>query len=273
MSYLILADYKKQIQTDNLAQIIGGDYKQVTLTEQRARQELISYLVQKYDMAKELTETSLWAYGVVRKIKDRVYLDAPQYLATSAYSLNSLCLQNGKVYICTVVITTPEAFNATKWTLLGDQYDIFYVKTPHPEWDFYGLYSAGDLVYWNNKVYTAIKYSTSLQPDLNPSAWGAGVTVSVASNVLPTDTIYEAGDNRNQQIVGALIDIVLYHLHSRISPHNIPALRFDRYKDIMAWLKNCAKGDDYTLDVPRLKPLRGKRNMYGSTQTKSNNNV
>jgi hypothetical protein len=274
MAYLILADYKKQIQTDNLAQIIGDDYKQVTLTEQRASQELISYLVQKYDMLKEFTETTKWSYGVIRKAKERFYLDAPVYSILSTYPLNSLCTLNGNVYICATAITVSEAFNANKWTLLGAQYDLFFAKTPNSDWDYYTNYESGDIVFFKDKIYTALTSSQGKQPDINSPIWGAGVSYTISATVLPTDTSkFEFGDNRNQQIVGAMVDIVLYHLHSRIAPHNVPALRFDRYKDVMAWLKNCAKGDDYTLDVPKLQPHKGMRNQYGSSQTKSNNNV
>lgn len=274
MAYLILADYKKIIQNDNLSQVIGNDYTQVTLTEQRAQQELVSYLVQKYDLAKELTNTDKWSYGVVRKAKDRVYLDATAYSSTINYALNSLTLFNGKVYRCSTAIVTPEPFTLAKWTLLGTQFDLFYIKTPQPDWDYYKSYEAGELVFFDDKVYTAYVRNVGRQPDINSPIWGTGVAYSVPSNIYPTDVAYYiAGDNRNQQIVGAIIDICLYHLHSRIAPHNIPALRYDRYKDIKEWLKNCAKGDDYTLDVPRIKPLKGQRNMYGSTQTKSNNNI
>lgn len=274
MAYLIFNDYKKSIQTDNLSQVNGGDYSLVTATEQRARQEIISYLVQKYDTGKEFTDTIAWAYGFGRKAKARVYLDAALYSATSTYALNSLCLFNSNVYINTNAINTPEVFNITKWQLLGPQYEIFYVTPPVNDWDYYAVYQTGDQVLYENKIYTATTSSQAIRPDLNSSIWGSGTDYIVSGTVLPTDaTKYTKGDNRNQQILGAMVDIVLYHLHSRISPNNIPALRYDRYKDVMAWLKNCARGDDYTLDIPKLQPKSGNRNQYGSSRPKSRNDV
>lgn len=56
--------------------------------------------------------------------------------------------------------------------------------------------------------------------------------------------IFEAvGDARNALIVMYMVDIVLYHLHSNISPENIPQLRFTRYDAAISWLKAVAKGN------------------------------
>jgi hypothetical protein len=272
MAYTIQADYKKLIQVDNLSQVLGGDFNQLISTELRATQELSSYLVQKYDMALELTATSAWTYGTTRKAKARFYLDAEAYSVTSTYALNSLVLQEGKVYFCISPIVIAEPFNVAKWDLLGPQYYLFYVVTPNPDWNYYEEYTVGSVVFFKDKNYTALANNTGLQPDATASAWGAGTAYSVAGSVLPTDTTkYIPGDNRNQQILGAIIDIVLYHLHARIAPHNIPAIRYDRYKDVLEWLKNCARGDDYTLAVTKIQPNVGMRNVYGSSQTKSNN--
>jgi len=53
MAYLIQSDYKKLIQADNLAQILGNDYTMLPQIESAAVSEVTSYLVQKYDVAKE----------------------------------------------------------------------------------------------------------------------------------------------------------------------------------------------------------------------------
>lgn len=39
-----------------------------------------------------------------------------------------------------------------------------------------------------------------------------------------------------------LIDIILYHLHSRVSPDHIPDLRVERYKSAINWLEKVADG-------------------------------
>ena len=40
---------------------------------------------------------------------------------------------------------------------------------------------------------------------------------------------FTEGDNRNPKIVDVTIDVLLYHMHARISPRNIPDLRRLRY--------------------------------------------
>ena len=60
-----------------------------------------------------------------------------------------------------------------------------------------------------------------------------------------------------------MVDIVLYHINSRVSPRNIPQIRMDRYDAAISWLKNVAKGDDITADIPVKQPKQGSRNRYG----------
>lgn len=56
--------------------------------------------------------------------------------------------------------------------------------------------------------------------------------------------IFEAvGNDRNGLIVMYMVDIALYHLHSNISPENIPELRYTRYNAAIDWLKAVAKGN------------------------------
>lgn len=66
-------------------------------------------------------------------------------------------------------------------------------------------------------------------------------------------SIFDAtGDDRNRLIVMYLIDITLYHLHSRITPRNIPEIREDRYNTAIVWLSKVAKGE-LTPRLPRLE--------------------
>lgn len=50
------------------------------------------------------------------------------------------------------------------------------------------------------------------------------------------------GNQRNPLIVLYLIDIILYHLHARVSPRNISQLRVDRYNQAIEWLKMASTG-------------------------------
>lgn len=51
-----------------------------------------------------------------------------------------------------------------------------------------------------------------------------------------------AGDARNSEVVMYMVDMVLYHLHSRINPGQVPELRKERYQDAMDWMKMVASG-------------------------------
>lgn len=56
-----------------------------------------------------------------------------------------------------------------------------------------------------------------------------------------TEDIF-SGQNRNSLIVMYLADVMLYHLHSRIAPDNIPELRKERYENAKDWLEKVADG-------------------------------
>lgn len=84
-----------------------------------------------------------------------------------------------------------------------------------------------------------------------------------------TDTIFaQTEGDRNDLIVMYLCDIVLYHLHSRIAPDDIPEFRRDRYVGARDWLEKTADG--FTNPVlPRVEegesPLK-----YGNSSPKQN---
>lgn len=283
MPYLIFSDYKKQIQTDNLLQVIGNDLTVLQTAELQAVEEAYGYLSQKYKTSQEFTETLPWSYSKIYNAGDRVYLDATAYSASATYALNALTLQAGKVYICSTAVNTPEAFNPAKWTLLGDQYDIFYATYPKPVFDYQAIYKSGDQVFWQNKTYTAQRasftwgddiqfrvYENIPMPNIFPNDpvngviyWGSGTAYSVAAGTLPTNTAkWTAGDNRTQSVLMVVIDICLFHLHSRIAPRNIPDLRRDRYLNAVDMLKAFARGE-MTAKLPLIQPKSGARIRFG----------
>lgn len=273
MSYLILHDYKKLIQSDNLSQIIGADYSLVTQMQLAAQAEVVSYLRQKYLTSAEFTDTSLFAMNNTYFGKNRVYLDATAFSTTSTYALNSLTLYLGNVYFNTIAITVAGAWNPAKWQLIGAQYDIYYVSLPESEWDYYKTYQVGDQVWYADKTYTCVVANLSVQPNEHPEFWGTGTTFStIGSDLYSGSSVWIKADNRNQQMVNMMIDVALFHLHSRIAPRNIPDLRVKRYDDAVAWLKNVSRGTDITADLPLIQPKSGQRIRYGSRLVKQNNN-
>lgn len=57
------------------------------------------------------------------------------------------------------------------------------------------------------------------------------------------------GTERNYLLVMYLVDMAIYHLHSNISPENIPELRYVRYKAAIEWLNKVAT-DKISPDLP-----------------------
>jgi hypothetical protein len=83
------------------------------------------------------------------------------------------------------------------------------------------------------------------------------------------EELLKSGDDRDSQLLNYMIDLVLYHLHSRIAPRNIPQLRQTRYDNALAWLKMCAMGDV----TPKLeeRTTEGKIIRWGSVPKNQNN--
>lgn len=57
-----------------------------------------------------------------------------------------------------------------------------------------------------------------------------------------TNIFNKEGAARNFSVVMFMIDITLYHLHSRIAPGQLPQLRIDRYNEAKRWLEMVASG-------------------------------
>lgn len=292
MSYLRAKDYIVQIQDANLQQIISNDPNVQAEAERLAQEEMISYLVQKYDVKSEFTDTSPFSMSLVYKAKQRFEINFPAYAPATTYHINDLVINQSIGYVCTG--TTTGAFDNTKWTVIGNQYDLYYASLPKPEFDNRNFYSIGDQVFWKDKTYTCaiatpvLDHSTAIQygtysnlpaqnvfpddPVNGVTYWGTGTAYTVTAGTLPTDTTkFTKGDNRCQQLLAYMVDVVLYHLHTRISPRNIPPLRFKRYDGspdnpgnggAIGWLKMAAQGE-VTVNLPRLQPIQGSRIRYG----------
>jgi phage gp36-like protein len=292
MAYLITSDLKRLIQTDHLNQIIGLDSAVLNSALSVAIEEVKSYLRHKYDLDTEFSDTAKFAYATTYGYNDRIYLDANGYSGLTSYTLNMMCVNGGQVYRC--IASTTGAFDATKWALIGAQYEMFYVKAPvnHTPFDYLKAYNVDDKVIYKNRKYTCKVASTMISatqaleygrienlPFANvfPNADNGSTywTDNGAHNVVnlwPSDTGYWiAADNRNQQIVTACMDVAIYHLHSRIAPTSIPELRVKRYDDAIAWLRRAAKGDDVTADIAKNQPRTGKRFLSGGAVRNENN--
>jgi hypothetical protein len=113
-----------------------------------------------------------------------------------------------------------------------------------------------------------------------PANWFTGTTYyfSGVDPTMQTEPYWIKGDNRNAQVVLYLIDVILYHLHSRINPRNIPEIREIRYNGgekqygkggVIGWLLNVQKGN-VSLNVPEIQPVTGQAIRFGSYPKNSN---
>lgn len=292
MGYLISNDYNRLIQDPTLQQLISGSMSLVMQAENSAIAKVKSHLVQKYDIDSEFTSTVPYNPAAIYQAANRVYLTALAYNAAVTYTLNSLTLQNGQVYQCTTAITAPEAFNAAHWQLLGNQYDIFYCVYPFPVFELTSFYPIGANVFWKNNTYSAI-FATRIYthddyiqfhntnnipysnvfPD-NPfqgaKYWQNNGAYTIPARSLLNQTYFVPGDNRNQELMIVLMDIVIYYLYKRIDPQAIPARRAAAYNEAMGWLVAAATGNDITADLPKKQPAQGRRIRYGSNIKQDN---
>lgn len=289
MGYLRTRDYSKQIQSDNLTQIISADSGILTLAELAAQEECISYLVQKYMTDQEFTDTNPWSPALAYTGGSRFELLYDDYVTTNNYAINDCVVYSGKCYVCTA--TTTGAFDVSDWDLLGNKFDLFYGAYPFAIFNIEKVYRVGDQVFWKGNTYTckvatipvghgdllqAGTYSNTPQPNVFPDDpvngvqyWGSPVAYTIPAGTLPSDDAYILGDNRSQQLVMMMVDITLYHVHSRIAPRNIPALRDNRYIAAIEWLKQANTGT-ITANIPLIQPAQGRVIRFGGN-TKANN--
>lgn len=78
--------------------------------------------------------------------------------------------------------------------------------------------------------------------------------------------------DRKRVIVMYLIDLTLYHLHSNITPNNIPEIRYLRYERALKWLDKVLDGK-ITPDLPLIEsdepfPNGGSQFFYGDSNEK-----
>jgi hypothetical protein len=269
-------DYNRQIQEANLAQILQEDDTIRYYAEQAAQSEMISYLAQRYITSKIFTDTTEFDINATYYGKNLIEYTEPEFSVQTTYVVDDRVSYKGNIYInilgCTGVLPT----FATNWTKVTDDKSLYYAKTPNAEYSHTTEYAQGDVVWYNDIVYTALTDTTAHLPT-DTNYWSAGATYSFDGFYPENTTYWVKGDNRNQQIVMYLIDITLYHLHSRINPRNVPELRAVRYDGMNAlqtggaigWLKKVASGD-ITADLPVIIPEQGVSIRYGSVTKNTN---
>ncbi len=175
-------DYENQIQEKYLEEIITGDYAILTNIEASVKQEISSYLSNRYDITKIILDIEVWD-------------------SSKAYAIDTQIVyptEDGTMYVSNVA------------TLAGDEPSI------------------------------SIKWTLQ--------------------------------DNRDNYIIMIFIDMVLYHLLSRVSPRMMNQVREARYNNSVKWLKDASAGRiDTNLPIPDPALDGGSRVLWGSIE--KNNNV
>lgn len=262
-------DYKLYCDTTTLTQVVNADLSLKRLCEYSVEDQIKSYLSQRYNFNKpygEFTDTDTYSNVTIYGANDRVYLDATAYSAASLYAVGDLVLQAGNVYRNLTAILVGEAFTVGKWTLIGTQYDLFFVTEPEEAWDFQKTYLAGDEIYYKDKTYTAAVMSINIAPDstYGSTYWGTGTAYTVAAGTLPTDTTkWTAGDNRNNYLLQIYITIVVYNMFMKVAPKNIQQTRKDQYEMAIDWLEKAGAGT-VTANLPLVVPEQGSSIRWGS---------
>lgn len=269
-------DYLRVIQADSLSQIIESNQQTKLDVEQSAQSEMIGYLTQRYITNQIFTDTKVFDIAATYNAKQLVEWTAPTFSATTVYLIDDFIVYNGYIYK-SIAGSTAHAFLAAEWTQICADKSLFYAKTPNPDYSNTTTYNVGDQVFYNNIVYECLVSCLGILPT-NSQFWLNISTYSVTGSYPDDNKFWQQGDNRNQQIVMYLLDITLYHLHSRINPRNVPDLRKERYDGnsptqsggAIAFLKRVASGD-VTADLPQILPQQGMSIRYGSAVAKQTN--
>lgn len=262
MPYLLQSDFLPLIQATQLAQLQTNDIILNSVIE-NVEAEVRCHLVQKYNIDSEMTPLLLWDNALMYTPNQRVYVVSsginaiyqslplyPNFNLYATYNVGDMVFYNGNSWKCLVASIIPTA----------DIQYVTYGNIPNPN------------------VFPSIS---------NPSYWqNLGADIIPAGMPL-TDIRWMKADTRNKQLVSYMCDMAIYHLHSRLSPNNIPMLRIERYmgKDTdrsqlggrlyfpeycaLGWLQGAGEGK-ITADLPLIQPTQGMRIRSGGNIKNTN---
>lgn len=203
MGYLRLYDYASNIQSTTFNQLLQSNDSLRVIKEQVSQALIISYIVQKFDTDEEFTDTTIFNPTAIYQAQSLVELNYPAWTAQNYTAGQMVTYTDNKCYLCIVNASgTDLPTNPSFWQLLGNKYDLFYIPLPYPEFNVYGFYKTGDIIFWKGKVYKCL-IQTNIpdhisqlqdvtydniplnnvfpdQPVNGVKYWGAGVDYSVS---------------------------------------------------------------------------------------------
>lgn len=149
-----------------------------------------------------------------------------------------------------------------------------------------GNYNEHDLVTWTDGLVYRCIADTAGEDPTDAGFWTAeaeNYTFYTALDTVPANTsitnltYWSEGDTRYPVLVAKMIDMVLYDLHSRISPRQIPDLRIYRNKDAIKYFQDLASPRKNMEPPFPLKAItqpdeytQGYDTSYGSVTKKDN---
>lgn len=278
MSYIRPIDYILHIQDREQQQILSANEQVRKQAELWAIAEVRSILAQRWDCNAEFKDTYIWSPTKQYQADDLVYLDADTWSNTVNYIANNLVLYTDKnIYLknsTTTGFSHQNPTDATYWTKLGAQYDMFNVIVNADWYDYNTIYSTGDKVFYKNSYYTAQSQNKNIAPDDKANGtyfWGTPTASTIPTGTLPTDsTKWAVGDNRSQIVYNLVIDIAIYRTLMRLAFPQVAKRREKAYEDAMIKLNELRHGNDILEDFPTIQPTQGLRTMM-SSNTKNTN--
>lgn len=171
-----------------------------------------------------------------------------------------------------ILIAAENSAIAELISYLSGRYDTTKLFAVIHDWSFAGTYKKDDRVelsptiVWNaidtfaDGTYIANATSSKVYRVKNSPVAGTVITdaskfdeiaefgalffavADVATNTKQIDdvTAWKKGDTRDPLALRYLIDVILYEIHCRINPRNIPEHRLNRRDDAIRWLKSVA---------------------------------
>ncbi len=129
MSFLIRKDYEPYLRDDLITCFTEENENNLLRAEKAAQDEIISYLISRYDTAAIFIETNAFEPAKNYIVGDLIHLIASDWAVGTAYAVNDLVAypdKEGEVYIALNISTGSQPdIVPTDWALLGGYGDLF----------------------------------------------------------------------------------------------------------------------------------------------------
>jgi hypothetical protein len=190
--------------------------------------------------------------------------------AVKASTIQAKSYLNSKFDVSAMFIDVLEYLFASTYAI-GDKVYLFAAKFVTTK-----VYISGDFVEYNGIVYKCILTNTAFQIPTNATYFTAYGTneqlyncIAAATGKRPNETAYfTAIADRNPLLVRLMVDLVLYELHSRINPNNIPEFRIVRYDKAVRFLMDSVdprKNVNPDFALLTFEENRGNDTVFGAT--------